>query len=985
MRRTIAIVGVMLAIAFGGFVADSAAQGVQYGVIRGTVTDPQGLPVENVTVTASSPAMQGTRATTTAADGTYTFLQLPVGTYELSFETSSFSPARRTTAILLGLTVEQNVQLQTAGVAEQVQVVASLPAPIATPVVGANYRHEEIDALPTQRTLAGITQLAPGLTENTPNTAQVTINGAMSFDNVFMINGVDVNDNLFGSPQNLFIEDAIEETQILTSGITAEYGRFTGGVVNAVTRSGGNQFSGSFRTNISNPSWTKATPFETCDPDVTAASCRPAAARTDKMQYTYEGTLGGPIVRDRLWFFGATRYAKTTTSGSLPISNLANDQVDTNKRWDIKLTATPMSNHTLQWGYLNNARTQASRPSFAFTIDPAARGDRTLPNWYSFLNYRGVLRPTLLAEAQYSQRKFGFRGSGGSSTNIVDSPMIDLNQGNWHYNDLYFDATDPQNRNNFQLTGNLSWFATGAGRHEVKTGYEFFRSQLQGGNSQSATNYVFDADWAEDASGAPLLDAQGRFQPVFVPGETLIENWIPVRGATLNVDNNSIYVQDHWQINNRWTADLGFRYEVAKTEATGGLIGIDTQGFVPRLAAAYDVMGDGRAVWHVTYGHYSGRYNEAQIGANTNVGNPDLLLGVYAGPPGQGRGFAPGFNPANYETVLAQVPTANIFLEDGLKSPTVKEFTTSIGSELMNGRGYAEVTYIHRTTSDMIDDTVTRANGVTDVVTSEGFEVGEFTNVVYRNLDIAKRDYDGMLFQARYNVNSRWNISGHYTVQLKNDGNNEGEAANQPGVSSTMGDFPEIFDEDRNFPYGRLAIFQRHKLAVWSIYNMGMGRFGDASLSALWRVNSGETFSLRATGQPLTDIQQALLESAGYPDAPDSQTVYFDERGSETFKGYGVIDIGLGYNIPVFKSLRPYFKLDIYNALNNQKQIGWNTTVTQDPNSPKDALGLATGYRQGASFGRATSNLHFPNPYTGDGSAPFTGGRTILMAVGFRF
>src|SRR5688500_2617826 len=121
MRRTIAIVGVMLAIALGGFVADSVAQGVQYGIIRGTVTDPQDLPVENVTVTASSPSMQGTRATTTAADGTYTFLQLPTGTYELTFETGSFAPARRSTSILLGLTVEQNVQLQTAGVTEAVQ------------------------------------------------------------------------------------------------------------------------------------------------------------------------------------------------------------------------------------------------------------------------------------------------------------------------------------------------------------------------------------------------------------------------------------------------------------------------------------------------------------------------------------------------------------------------------------------------------------------------------------------------------------------------------------------------------------------------------------------------------------------------------------------------------------------------------------------------------------------------------------------------
>jgi Carboxypeptidase regulatory-like domain/TonB dependent receptor-like, beta-barrel len=982
MRRSTALAAIMLAVSLGGFVGGAAAQGVQYGIIRGTVTDQQGLPIPNVTVTATSPSMQGPRTTTTGPDGTYSLLQLPSGTYALTFETTAFSPAKRSTAILLGLTVEQNVQLQTAGVTEQIQVTAAAPAPIATATVGANYKHDEIDALPTQRTLVGIAQLAPGLTQNTPNNTQVTINGAYSFDNVFMLNGVDVNDNLFGYPQNLFIEDAIEETQIITSGITAEYGRFTGGVINAVTKSGGNTFSGSFRTGLSNPSWTKPTPFETCDPAVTTASCRKAAARPDTLQPTYEATLGGPIVKDRLWFFGATRYSKFSTAGSLPISNLANTQTDTNKRGEIKLTSTLMQNHTVQGGYLNNARTQASRPSFGFTIDKNAVGDRTTPNWYTFANYRGVLRSNLLAEAQYSRRKFGFRGSGGTSTNIIDSPMIDLNQGNFHYNAQYFDATDPQNRNNGQLTGNVTYFVQGVGRHEFKSGYEFFRSQLIGGNSQSATGYVFDADWAEDVSGAPLLDSNGRLIPVFVPGDTLIENWLPSRGATLNVDTQSVFLQDHWVINSHWSADLGFRYERVKSEATGGFIGVDTSGFVPRLAIAFDPGANGRNVIHATYGHYSGRYNEAQIGGNNNVGNPDLLLGVYTGPPGQGRSFAPGFTPANYETVLGQFPTANIFLEKGLTSPIVKEFTLSYGADVMNGRGYAEASFIARKTSHIIDDTVTLANGVTHVV-QHGLDIGTFTNVVYRNLDIARREYQGLLFQGRYNIRPRWTLNGHYTLQIKNDGNNEGEAANQPGVTSGMGDYPEIFNGIRTFPDGRLSVFQRHKLAVWSIYNLGLGKIGDATLSGLWRVNSGTSYSLKATNQALTEIQKALISA--YPDEPSPQEVFFGERGSQMFKGYGVIDVGLGYNVPVFKTLRPYVKFDIYNVLNNQKQIRWNTTVTQDPNSPKDALGLATGYREGASFGKATSNQHFPIPYGGDGNAPFTGGRTYQMAVGFRF
>jgi outer membrane receptor protein involved in Fe transport len=983
MRQPTALIATLVAaVALASVGTETAAQGIQYGTIRGTVTDPQALPIPNVTVTATSPSMQGVRTTATGPDGTYSILQLPSGTYALTFETTAFSPAKRTTAILLGLTVEQNVQLRTAGVTEQIQVIATAPAPIASATVGANYKHDEIDALPTQRTLAGIAQLAPGLTENTPNVGQVTINGAYSFDNVFMLNGVDVNDNIFGSPQNLFIEDAIEETQIITAGITAEYGRFTGGVVNAVTKSGGNAFSGSFRTSFSNPSWTKPTPFETCDPAVTTAGCQKAAARPDVLQPTYEATLGGPILKDRLWFFGATRYAKISTSGSLPISNLANTQTDTNKRGEVKLTSTLMQNHTIQGGYLTNARAQTNRPSFAFTIDTNAIGDRTLPNWYGFANYRGVLRSNLLAEAQYSQRKFGFRGYGGTSTNIVDSPIRDLNLGRWHYNAQFFDAADPQNRNNAQLTGNVTYFVQGAGRHEFKSGYEFFRSQLIGGNSQSATGYVFGADWAEDASGAPMLDSDGRLLPVFTPGETEILNWIPSRGATLNVDNQSVYLQDHWLINNHWSADLGFRYEHVKSEATGGFIGVDTNGFVPRLAIAFDPGANGKNVIHGTYGHYSGRYNEAQIGANSNVGHPDLVLGIYAGPAGQGRSFTPGFTAANYVTVLGQFPTANIFLDDDLTSSIVKEFTLTYGADLMNGRGYAEASFIARKTSHIIDDTVTLANGVTHVV-QRGLDVGTFTNVIYRNLDIAKRQYQGLLFQGRYSIRPRWMVNGHYTLQIKNDGNNEGEAANQPGVTSGMGDYPEILTADRTFPDGHLSVFQRHKLAVWSIYNLGLGKMGAAMVSGLWRVNSGTTYSLVATGQPITEIQKAFISA--YPDQPSPQSVYFGERGSQVFKGYAVFDLGLGYDVPVFKTLRPYVRFDVYNALNNQKQIEWSTTVSQDPNSPKDALGLATGYLKGSSFGKATSSQNFPIPFTGDGNAPFTGGRTYRVAVGFRF
>ena len=112
-----------------------------------------------------------------------------------------------------------------------------------------------MNALPINRTPAAIAALAPGLTTNTPNGGQVTISGGFAYDNVFLIDGVDANDNLFGTSNPVFIEDAIADTQVLTSGISAEYGRFSGGVVNVITKSGGNEFSGSVRVNYTNDDW----------------------------------------------------------------------------------------------------------------------------------------------------------------------------------------------------------------------------------------------------------------------------------------------------------------------------------------------------------------------------------------------------------------------------------------------------------------------------------------------------------------------------------------------------------------------------------------------------------------------------------------------------------------------------------------------------------------------------------------------------------
>jgi hypothetical protein len=968
-----------------------SAQGVQTGTIRGTIRDQQDLPVPGVTVTATSPALQGPRTTVTDGQGIYTLTALPAGRYRLTFELSGFTPVERTADVPLGLTVDQNVSMVTAGVTEAVRVVADTPPPIASPAVGANFKQQEIEALANARTIHGIAQLAPATTTNSPNATQVVINGAFASDNVFMVNGVDVNDNLFAQPQNLFIEDAIEETQILTSGISAEFGRFSGGVINAVTKSGSNRFSGSGRVNLGSPSWTTATPFE-----VSRGQSTVDAAHPDLLQSTYEGTVGGPVVRDRVWFFSSGRYQSADSPTTLPLTGLVVSQTDQNKRGELKLTTTPSSGHTVQGGYLNNARTRTNSSGLpnSFLVDPHVVVDQTFPNWYAFANYRGAVGRATFVEAQYSQRHFAFEQTGPSGEAILDSPFLNLEQ-TLNYNAPYFDANDPESRNNRQATGSVTRFWTLSGRHETKGGYEWFRSQRTGGNSQSPTSYVFVTDFLAEADGAPVLDATGRPIPVFVPGESLLQFYPAVKGAALNIDTHSFYFQDHWTISLQWSADLGARLEHVGVGSSNGVDSIRNNRIVPRLALSYDVTGTGRHVVHVSYGQYSGRYNEAIVGKNSPVGNAPEVDALYQGPRGQGYQFSPGVAIANYPLTAANVTflsdaAQNVFVDPGTKSALTHEFTATYGVSLARGHGYGEVSFVARETRSLIEDFQTIDDGFSDVIVN-GIDAGRFTNVAFRNSDLAHREYRGMVFQARYRLTERWSVNGHLTLQLKNDGNYEGEASSQPANPSTIGNYPEAFSAARNFPDGRLQTFQRSRLRLWSIYDWDFGRLGGLSVSGLWRADSGRVFSLAARNQTLSAAQTALLAARGYPDAAVTQTVFFTgARGDQTFKGYGLLDASLNYSVPVFRSLKPWIKMDVYNVLDNLKQIAWNTTVTQN-RAITDQLGLGTTFTPGPSFGTATgntvTNLNVNNigvyPVAFGGAPP--GGRTFRLSAGFRF
>ena len=388
--------------------------------------------------------------------------------------------------------------------------------------MATNHKYEEIvDKLAMDRNLAAIAELAPGLTDNGPNAGQLSIAGAFAYDNVFLLNGVDINDNLFGTANNLFIEDAIQEVQVLTTGISAEYGRFSGGVINAVTKSGGNKFSGSFRTDITNPDW---------QDESLSRRTRSRAARArphiDDTILIHTATLGGPVVKDRLWFFGAYRRENSADSERAERHRHRLHHRRREPPYEGKLTGRIAANHNLQADYISNRPTQdTDRPP---STPPPASTPRTLVD-------RDDARTTCSWRATTACSAQPLRGgavlaqevrlpdTGGTSTDIVDSPFLALGRGGIPVGPplqrALLRARRPRGPQQPAVHGALSYFlSTGsAGRHDLKFGGEHFTSYAHGRQLAVGDGFVFSADpWWRAAQ--PVMDANGRIIPIFVPG-----------------------------------------------------------------------------------------------------------------------------------------------------------------------------------------------------------------------------------------------------------------------------------------------------------------------------------------------------------------------------------------------------------------------------------------------------------------------------------
>ena len=389
------LAGLIKLLVFTLFILGGGRAFAQQGAtveLTGRVTGSR-QPLDRVSVTLSSEALQGSRVILTGENGGFFVPFLPAGSYELLFERQGFVPLRKSVRLALGETARVEVELQIAAITETLTVDSSEGRIPVDNAIGTNFRHAEIDLLPVNHDIPSIVLLSPSASGG----RSLMIAGAPSWDSLFLVHGVVVNEYQTGQPHSIVFEDAIEEVAVLSGAISAEYGRFTGGVVSTITKSGRYQFHGSLRDRMTNDAWQTRTPW--------AGEPSPLNVTNDAL----EGTLGGFVWRDRLWFFVAARDARSSTRRYTTLTDVAYRSDKHDQRAEAKLTARLSPRHSLIGSFVTSSIAEtnvASSRTVGRALDlETLIPERRQPLGFLALTSTSVFPAEWFTEIRYSTRR----------------------------------------------------------------------------------------------------------------------------------------------------------------------------------------------------------------------------------------------------------------------------------------------------------------------------------------------------------------------------------------------------------------------------------------------------------------------------------------------------------------------------------------------------------------------------------------------------
>jgi hypothetical protein len=579
MVRRGLLVLLLVGLALPGF-----AQTVSTGSVQGTIKDSEGLPLPGATVTAYSSALVARKLIATSDErGLYRFPSLPSGSYDIEAELSGFQSVRKEGIhINLGQALSVDFVLGVATVKEAVTVTGEAPiVSVVANSVSTNFDQEYLDKQPLPRNFYSIIGTAPGVNAGlgSSGSAMLAYGGTTENQNSFTMDGVNVADAAAGQHWILPSIQWMEEIQVGGLGANAEYGGYTGGVINGVTKSGGNEFHGGLEYYYQPDSWTS-------DNDPT----------TENDTFKFDDTslsVGGPVSRDKLWFFVSAEYwhQVTTPVGALGTSDRKIP------RYLGKLTFQPDASNRIWLMGEYDAVTNDRRGIDAYTY-PEATWKQDGPgvsgslNWESLINASNFINLKLTG---YDGRDDYLPYHGTTLNGRVDDGNTGI---------AWQNATDQELNHRHVVTFDGSWSLFTDGLFSKNDSHSFkFGANYENGSSSDIWLRNGGFTYYDDSS---LCDSWEAYQANPSCGPYYTERGYGEYNEHPKYNSAAVYAQDSMRLD-RWTINYGVRWTQVKggwQSGYGDSTVYNESFFDPRIGFVWDVTGDARTALKVHWGRY---------------------------------------------------------------------------------------------------------------------------------------------------------------------------------------------------------------------------------------------------------------------------------------------------------------------------------------------------------------------------------------------
>lgn len=745
-----------------------ASAQTQTGTINGVVTDSQGAVLPGVSVGIESPALIRPQSTVTNERGGYGFIALPPGLYVVRFDLAGFKPVERTgirVSVAVVTTVDQT--LEVAAVSETVTVTGESPVvDVTSTSKGTNFDETLLQAIPQAREIWSTVEQVPGATMSKFNVggaesaqqSSAQIHGSAPGQQEYAINGLKLNwpGGNGGATAFYFDHDAFAEINVLTNGAPAEVG--TGGVyMNMVTKSGGNELHGS------GAAFWEDDAFQGDNVSEELRQLGVGNGQPINFIYDLNANAGGPIARDRAWFFGsARRYVINTQILGITRPD-GSPAPDDNRQTNYlgKVTWALNDRNKLTSEYAFNYQNRFFRRPTSDLVEEQASWRQIEPANIVQFQYTSLLSPKLFLDARYGFLHLIFPLRYQPGVGPTDLARQDIIRQTLRDAAIY-DFENKATRH--QVNVSASYFLGGrAGDHTVKTGFEFgraFNQNFFAANGDYVLRY-FD--------GAPF-EVQTYNTPV------TSKNYI---------DTISLYGQDSWSVGRRLTINYGVRYErlvgFAPEQSREGNAFFPAQQFarigdiphwndvVWRLGASYNLRGDGRSALKGFWGRFliqEGTRLVQQVNPNdlggdfrnwTDRNGDDVAQPDELGPPT--RPYGGRVNK----------------IDPGLDRPYSDEFTIGIEHELVRTFSVG-VTYFRRHNRRLFSGlnravppeaytpvTVQGPAGPVTVYNQDPATLGRADRII-TNLPGLEDTYNGIEITAHKRYADRWQLLAGLTI-----------------------------------------------------------------------------------------------------------------------------------------------------------------------------------------------------------------------------